>query len=56
MAKALEFWLPPLDILIEDVGWWVRLGLVVLVIQEGPPLPSFREKEPEAENAGAMVA
>ena len=47
---------PPLDILMEDVGWWVRSGRVLLVTQEGPPLLPFKEGEPKVEVAGAMAA
>ena len=47
---------PPLDILMEDVGWWVRSGRVLLVTQEGPPLLPFKEGEPKVEVAVAMAS
>ena len=56
LGKALELGASSPDNLMEDMGWWVRLGLVPLVAQEGPLLTALRKMELKLKDAGSMVA
>ena len=46
----------PPDILMEDIGQWVRLALVQPVMQKDPAFLPFREALVNLEAAGAMPA
>ena len=46
LGEALELLPPPLDILMEDIRRWVRLGSVLIVIQEAPPYHPLEKGSP----------
>ena len=56
LGEALLLGLLTLEVLMEDMKWWVRLGLVLLVAQKAPPLLFFGKGEPTVEEGTGVVA
>ena len=54
-GEELEQGVPPPDIWIKDMGCWVWWGPVLVLEQEGPPLPPLGEEPMEVEDGAEQV-
>ena len=55
MGKELELGVPPPDVWIEDVGWWVQWGLEQGPVEEGLPLLALGAEPMEVEGSTKQV-
>ena len=55
-GEALELGALSQDVLMKDMGQWLKSGVALLLTQEGPSLLPFGEMKLELEDAGAALA